>query len=246
MTFSWPIDRSGFPALPEATAPEYARKLAEEQGAAQLAVSIMWALSGRQFGLVDQTARPCRTPARSLWPDPAGRWVVPVYYGGAWVPDFCGCYGSCRVAGPNVVHLPGPVAEVTEVKINGVVLPSNVWVAEGNALYRRDGIWPTQDLNRPLGDLGTWGVTYRKGIAVPTGVDQLTGTLAKEMLTAIADDPGRCRLPRTVTTVSRQGVTYRAYDPAVIYAAGKTGLAEVDMWLAAVNPNALMASPSVI
>jgi hypothetical protein len=46
--------------------------------------------------------------------------------------------------------------------------------------------------------------------------------------------------------VSRQGVTYRAYDPAVIYASGKTGLAEIDGWLAAVNPNALTAAPTVI
>lgn len=244
MSFTWPVDRTGFPALPEEGAPEYARKLAEEQGAAQLARSIMWALSGRQFGLTDVTARPCRTPPRPMWSN--GRAFTPIYYGGSWLPEPCGCGVSCRHAGPNMAHLPGPVHDVTEVRINGEVLPSNVWVLEGNVIYRRDSYWPTQDLNRPLGDLGTWGVTYRRGIAVPVGVDQLTGTLAKEMLTAIADDPGRCRLPRTVTTVSRQGVTYRAYDPAAIYASGKTGLAEVDMWLASVNPNALMAAPTVI
>lgn len=244
MPFTWPIDRTGFPALPDANAPEYPRKLAEERAAAQLAVSIMHALSGRQFGLIDQTARPCRVGGRDLsW---GGRATVPVYYGSGWITELCGCPGACQRSGPNMAHLPGPVHDVTEVKINGVVLPSVVWTVEGNVIYRRDAPWPSQNLNRPLGDVGTWGVTYRKGIAVPDGVDQLTGILAKEFLTAVTEDPSRCRLPRTVTTVSRQGVTYRAYDPAAIYASGKTGLAEIDMWLAAINPNALAAAPTVL
>ena len=49
-----------------------------------------------------------------------------------------------------------------------------------------------------------------------------------------------------MTTASRQGVTYRAYDPQAIYANGKTGLAEIDLVLAAVNPNALMSAPTVV
>jgi hypothetical protein len=88
-------------------------------------------------------------------------------------------------------------------------------------------------------------VTYNRGIVPPQGVAGLTGNLAKEMLDAL-DNEGRCRLPRTVTTASRNGVTYRAYDPAAIYANGKTGLPEIDLWLAAVNPHALMAPPSVL
>ncbi|UXE04396.1 head-to-tail adaptor [Mycobacterium phage Funsized] len=245
MAFTWPIDRTGFPDLPATDAPEYPRKLAEQRAAAQLAVTIMWSLSGRQFGTIDQTARPCRVPMRDVttW---GGRGTVPILYGHTWITELCGCAGACNLSGPNAAHLPGPVAEVTEVKINGVVLPANVWTVEGNVIYRRDAPWPRQDLNRPLGDLGTWGVTYRKGIPVPEGVDQLTGSLAKEFLTAIADDVTRCRLPRTVTVANRQGITYRAYDPAVIYASGKTGLPEVDMWLASVNPNALAAAPTVI
>ncbi len=244
MPFTWPVDRTGFPALPGDQDPEYAKDLAEQRAAAQVAVGVMWALSGRQFGLYDTVVRPC----------PAGRsphsgWLtsyVLSWEGNRWVNWPCGVPGQCVRSGPNAVHLPGPVHQVTKVEIGGVDLAPQVWVAEGNVLYRREGPWPTQDLNRPLGDTNTWAVHYQRGIPVPEGVDQLTGILAKEMLTAVRDDITRCRLPRTVTVANRQGITYRAYDPAVIYANGKTGLPEVDMWLATVNPHHLMASPTVL
>jgi hypothetical protein len=41
-------------------------------------------------------------------------------------------------------------------------------------------------------------------------------------------------------------VSYQVYNPQQIYADGKTGLSEVDLWLATVNPNHLMAAPSVL
>lgn len=252
MAFDWPIDRTGFPELPAPGDPpsaEYTKALAEQRAAAQLAVTVMHALSGRQFGLADHTVRPCRQPLprehMGFASGPVTSYILS-WEGDRWVNWACGCIGACKLGGPNVVHLPGPVAEVTEVKINGVVLPSNVWVLEGDRLYRREGPWPVQDLNRPLGDTNTWGVTYKRGIPVPEGVAELTGVLAREFLSALSSTEGRCRLPRTVTTASRNGVTYRAYDPAVIYANGKTGLPEIDLWLATVNPHHIYAAPSVI
>lgn len=227
----------------------YDTAVAQQRAAAQLAVDVLYALSGRQFGLYTHTVRPCRQPLHIDWRGS--------YYGGytsyllswegdRWVNWTCGCIGgSCKLTGPNVIHLPGPVHDVTEVKIAGVVLATNVWVLEEDRLYRRDAVWPRQDLNHPLGDPNTWSVTYQRGIQCPEGLAALTGLLAKEFLDAI-DNEGRCRLPRTVTTASRNGVSYRVYDPAVIYANGKTGLPEVDLWLAAINPHHLMAAPSVL
>jgi len=46
--------------------------------------------------------------------------------------------------------------------------------------------------------------------------------------------------------VVRQGVSFEVYNPNDVYSNGKTGLPEVDMWLAAVNPHHLQAAPSVI
>lgn len=245
MPFTWPIDRSGFPVLPADTAPEHPVKLAEQRAAAQLAVAVMWALSGRQFGLDDAVARPCRSPIHPHNGGSVTSYVLS-WEGDRWLSFPCGCPGGCRQSGPNRVHLPGPVHAVTAVKIAGVAVDAATWALEGNVLYRRTAPWPVQDLNRPAGAPNTWTVEYQRGIAVPVGVDELTGILAKEFLTAVSEDASRCRLPRTVTTVSRQGVTYRAYDPAAIYAAGKTGLPEIDMWLSAVNPNHIMASPTVV
>lgn len=53
---TWPIDRS---CLPEAETPEerVKQRLAED-----LAVSVLWALSGRQFGQCPVIARPCPCP----------------------------------------------------------------------------------------------------------------------------------------------------------------------------------------
>lgn len=245
-TFSWPVNRSGLPALPEEGDPpsaEYIKAATERNAAESIAVAIMHWLSGRQFGLQTVIARPCpgRRPSTLWW----GFRSMVSYEAGRWDTGVCGCVGSCTLSGPNAAHLPGPVHAVDSVALAGVTLAPNVWVIEGNVLYRRDAPWPSQDLGKPLGQQGTWSVTYQRGIPVPAGVAELTGLLAKEILEAINNE-GRCRLPRTVTTASRQGVTYRAYDPAVIYKNGKTGLPEVDLWLSGVNPSALRNAPSVL
>lgn len=252
MPFEWPINRASLPPLPSPGDPpsaEYIKAVTERNAAENMAVAVMHALSGRQFGLYSHTVRPCRARydlgVNGRYSESTVTSYLLSWEGDRWINWPCGCVGGCRETGPNVVHLPGPVYDVTTVEVAGVELPANVWVLEGDRLYRREGPWPSQDLNRPLGDANTWSVTYRRGIPVGTGIAELTGMLAKEMLDAINNE-GRCRLPRTVTTASRQGVTYRAYDPAVIYANGKTGLPEIDLWLAAVNPNHLMASPSVL
>lgn len=162
-----------------------------------------------------------------------------------WFSSPCGCVGSCSVAGPRVIHLPGPVAEVTAVTIDGIILADTEYHLEGDALYRRGTAWPTQDLSRSLGDTNTWSVTYGRGIPVPPGVDQLVGLLAKEFLIACGDEPKKCRLPRTVVSTTQRGVTH-SFDPSRLLASGKTGLPEVDLWLAAVNPHSLAAAPEVI
>lgn len=251
MSFTWPIDRTGFPELPTLGDPpsdEYVKALAERNAAESLAVMVLHALTGRQFGLQEVTVRPCpESPC-----DSRGRYSGGVtsyllsWEGDGWISVPCGCFGSrCRRGGPRAVHLPGPVHSVTEIKIAGVILDSAVWVVEGNVLYRRETIWPPQHLGRPAGEAGTWTVKYLRGIEVPAALASLAGILAGEFLAAVGGD-NKCRLPRTVTVAARQGVTYRVYDPAVIYANGKTGLPEIDLVLASINPNHLAAAPTVI
>lgn len=225
MTCDWPIDTTCLPDAPDEAA------VVIREAAIELASSILWALSGRQYGACPVIARPC--PQRCDMP----------MYDGTWRTTACGCVGRCSRSSPSVVHLPGPVGEVLTVAEDGIILDPSEYALEGEYLYRVGAVWPSQDLGQPNGGIGTWSVTYTRGIPVPSGVGRLTGILAAEFVNACTG--GKCRLPRNVESVNRRGVSYQMVDPAEIYQNGKTGLSEVDLWLSAVNPNVLMQAPRV-
>ncbi|CAA0134545.1 Uncharacterised protein [Mycolicibacterium vanbaalenii] len=257
MTCSWPIDRSCLDAahpLPElgedptdAEQAAYDTALAQRNNAEDLAVHVLWALSGRQFGVCPVTVRPCGQ--EPCWPARRESYVL-AWLDGGWSNQPCGCGpGACAVAGPRVAHLPGPANPHTDdtpitVTIDGDVLPADQYVLEGDVLYRVDDSWPSQDLGRPLGEPGTWSVTYHRGVAPPAGVSALVGQLAKEFI-AGCGDTGKCRIPANLTGTSRQGVS-KTFDPAKILASRRTGLREIDQWLAAVNPHSLTQPPEVL
>ncbi|MBV9919270.1 MAG: hypothetical protein JOY78_00225 [Pseudonocardia sp.] len=249
MTCTWPVDRSCYLALPEPSDPTYAARLAQQNAAEDLAVQILWSLSGRQFGVCEATARPWSPPPQDEWRyrypsgDPIAPFI-PVYWGGSWINMTCSCRRRCTLTGPRAAHLPGPVNEIVTVTEAGVVLDPSQYALEGEVLYRVGQAWPPQNLDRPLGEPNTWSVDYLRGYPAPAGVATFVGLLTKEFLAACNGD--KCRLPRTVTGVTRQGVSYQVYNPQTIYASGKTGLAEIDLWLAAINPHAAMAAPKVI
>ena len=242
------------PVLPEnpteAEQAAYDRALAARNANEDVAVFVLWALSARQFGGAPTRLRPC----------PPQGWPASVFLHGcswsfewSWTPwqsIGCGCSGHCQWTDATRIHLPGPVyppslADPIVVTIAGEVLDPAEYVLEGNVLYRRNGkLWPGQNLARPLGESGTWSVDYQRGIPVPAGVDKLTGQLAKEFIAA-CDGESRCRLPKSVRKTTARGVTH-TFDPEQILAARKTGLEEVDTWLAAVNPNGLMCAPEVL
>jgi len=259
VTCDWPIDRTCLPELPplsDTPTPDeqaaYDAALESRNANEDLAVQVLWALSGRQFGSCPVVVRPC--PESGFYPSPFSRDLVesPVgsglyvlgWTGSQWLPIDCGCVGRCQRSGPQMIHLPGPVSAVQEVVVGSLVLDESEYTLEGDVLYRRGAIWPSQNLGRPMGDPGTWSVTYLRGYAPPAGMAKLVGALAAEFVNACSN--GKCRLPRNVTNVARNGVTYQVYNPQQIYNDGKTGLAEVDLWLSAVNPNHLMAAPTVI
>lgn len=243
----WPVDLSCLPELPtvsdpptdEETAALEAAQLARDI-AVETAADVLWALSGRQFGLDEITARPCPVYAQGF----GYRRYVQILDLDGWNEVPCSCSGSCTVTGPRVVHLPGPVHSITSVQIEDIALTDDDWQLEGDALYRTSGAsWPKQNLQAPLGEPFTWSVTYLRGLCPPRAVGAFTGALAREFIAA-CDDDMECRIPRTVVASSRRGVSYE-FDPSKMLDAKKTGLQEVDMWLASVNPNKLMAAPEV-
>ena len=103
--------------------------------------------------------------------------------------------------------------------------------------------WPKcQELSKPLGQPGTFGVTYLRGVPVPEAGRWAAGMLACELVKACLPELGECRLPDNVTSVVREGVTLEL-APFIIGGAdgqiqfGRTGIPEVDLWLIAVNPH---------
>lgn len=243
----WPVDESCLPVLGSGDA-EDETLMATRSTAIQLAASIMWALSGRQFGIYDTVIRPCiETRFRRHGHTRTGvaSYLVSWETDG-WHNWSCGCSGGgCRYSGPRAVHLPGPVVAVIKVTVADTVLGPAEYSAENNTLYRTGQYarWPRQDLSRPLGSPNTWSVEYLRGTPIPNGVDRLTGALAAEFLNACRGE--KCRLPRSLSQLTRNGLSFQV-DANAIFNAGRTGLTEVDQWLASVNPNKLAQPPSVI
>ena len=220
----------------------------------QMAAENLWNLSGRIFGLCDVELRPCRSDCGSVpestfwgrgpyaglgWIGRVGPWT-PVLIAGEWFNLYCGtCAGacSCGLDSARTLVLPGPVAQVEEVLIDGVPLtPSAYRLDYGRRMLRTDGeSWPTcQDLNAPDTAEGTFVVRYKRGIPVPLGGQAAAGFLAIELAKGACGDDD-CALPDYVQSLTRQGLQVSLEDVGGTSASKPTGVAFVDNWLASVN-----------
>jgi len=204
-----------------------------------LATQIMWAATGRRYGVCTNVVRPCGTDRRcgtcGSW-DWAAGWMRPFILDGVWRNCLCECPCDCR---PRCqIKLPGPVNNVIEVLQDGVVVPDSSWrVDDFQWLVRTDGqCWPEcQDYNVDVPAVGTLQVTYGRGEPVPAAVLEAAASLACEFGKACAASKD-CRLPGRMQTLTRQGVTVSNYDIATVLKYGLTGLADVDMVIMADNP----------
>ena len=128
------------------------------------------------------------------------------------------------------------------------------FVQDGNRLIRTDGgTWPTcQNLENliqprrrwPHEARGTFAIQYWRGLPVPPGGRRAVAMLACELWKACTGDRS-CRLPQHVQSITREGVQYQLVDPTDYTKGGRTGLPDVDMWLAQVNPHGMRAQPAV-
>ncbi len=207
------------------------------------ATQILWALSGRRYGLCEVTVRPCGPSC-----DQGGGWrAYPVTADGVgtvWSPFIregswfnCGCAGACRCEPSCRVWLPGPVAAITEVLVDGVVIdPSRYRVDNGTWLVGQLGqCWPEcQDLDLLTSEVNTMAVTYQRGTPVPLGGQIAAGMMACEFAKACVG--GACALPSNLSSLARQGIQVSMIDPTDVLQAGYTGIPEVDLWIRSVNP----------
>lgn len=172
--------------------------------------NLLWALTGRQYGIATTTGELHR---------PSGA--------GCWTP---GQSGECCA----LVLNRQPVARIIEVRIDGTVLDPANYTLRGRSLIRTDECWPSPatGCNDPR-----VAVDYRWGINVPPEGALALGEVAGEYIAALTGAP--CRLPSRAISVTRQQVTVQMADPQQFIEAGLTGLPIADSWIRAVNPHGL-------
>ena len=216
-----------------------------QQQAASYGAFVVWAATGRRFGLCSRTVRPCgkwcdtNPNSGYYWSD--GTWM-PYIFNGAWRNCWCGSAPSCCTCAPTCqVWLPGPVASipVTGVSQDGTVVPASSWrVDDGHWLVRTDGsCWPVCQNYDVDSGTNTMFVTYNKGIPVPQVLLDAAGELACEWIKSCQGAP--CRLPQRVQSVVRQGVTVNMVDVDNLLIHGLSGVLTVDQVITQFNPYGL-------
>jgi len=227
--------------------------------AVTLSSYVLWALTGRQFGDCPIMVRPCGQQigqtyrTYGVWTDGyydgsiGPNWTPYVDVGGAW--RNCGCASACSCVPSSQVKLAGPVTSITEVLVNGLVVPASdyrVDVAQGIYwLVAENGrVWPDcQDFNQPANGSNAFQVTYTRGRALPAGGPQINGLLACEFAKLCAGQA--CALSPAATSISRDGVTYEILTAEDLIAKGFTPMANVNQWVFAANPRGLIQRPRV-
>lgn len=232
---SWPVNWDLLPPVTD-------DNLDDVTEAVRAAIGILWALTGRRYGLTNVEARPCPpgAPHRGIPLSPGLGWVPVLDAGIIRNAPVCQAV-ACDRSGS--ILLPGPVHTILGWVVDGQEMPDGTLNRDGDRVWSRTGTWPQQDLSRPTTEYGTWGIRYQRGLLPPPGADGMIAALAKEILAATTG--GTCRLPQRATQVQRQGVTVQMVDPQAIYDTGSTGITEVDLWIRAHNPYR-QAQPSVV
>lgn len=248
----WPIDPTCCdvpgPDAPAADRDRFGRALA-------IASERLGKLTAGAYGLCEEVIRPCNEPCGATSPDWVDRWPLTSPYAGGILDPYvwegtmrnraCGCVDDCECASVCKLRLPGPVAEIVEIKIDGqVVDPATYFVNGVGELVRRSpDCWPDcQHMDRPDTEDGTFSVRYLRGRDPgldPDAVRAVTA-LTCELFKAMCGR--KCRLPGRVRSITREGVTYEVLTD---WKDRSTGLEEVDSWLQTVNPFNRVSPPTV-
>lgn len=247
----WDINEACLPSdwLTAYTADQRARAIS-------FATFVLDALTGHQFSQCPITVRPCG-PGCGLfngyttWSVGApsyggpGPWMVPYVVNGVW--RNCSCAGGCTCLPDCRVDLGVPVAAITEVKVNGLVLDPSAYELQGRFLVRVDGgeCWPScQDTATPDTEDGTFAVSFRPGRNLPEAGRIAAADLAVEFAKACVG--GSCALPAQISSLTRQGVDVEFVDPTEVLTEGRTGVRTADLFIASVNPTGMRRRSQVM
>lgn len=207
--------------------------------ATSYATLVLWAATGRQFGLCEQIVRPCGRQCDSNWNGfywDQGTWI-PYIFNGVWRNCACGM-GLCICAPRCQIYLPGPVESVSEVLMDGAVVDTATYRVDDRVWLVRtgtDNCWPLrQDYSLDVPAVGTLQVTYVRGTEPPAALLNAAGTLACEYAKACQGQA--CRLPSRVSSIARQGVSVTMVDVDTLLKNNLTGIQEVDQIIISLNP----------
>ncbi|MFJ4960255.1 hypothetical protein [Streptomyces sp. NPDC088739] len=249
----WPMDPTCCdipgPDAPAAEKNRFGRALA-------IASERLSRLTAGRYGLCEEVVRPCKEPCGPS-PDMFDRWPLRSPYAGSLLDPYvwggrirnraCGCAADDCSCGPVCkVMLPGPVAEVLAVRVDGeLVDPDSYFTTPDGWLVRRSGFpcWPDcQDMTRPDTEPGTFSVAYLRGLDPGNDPDAVRAVTALtcELYKSMCGQ--KCRIPGRVRTIQREGVTY---DIVTDWPKQGTGLDDVDDWLVMINPTGARSVPTV-
>jgi hypothetical protein len=220
MTCVWDPDPACLGDDWESLAPE------EKERALMLATSSLQMLTYYRVGTCPITIRPCPKERR------CGCEWSPHIRDGLWY-NGCPCESVC--APLSEIDIPGPVGHIVELKIDGVPIDlyDGDWRLDNGHLlvWQGDGPSPvpeTQDLNRSDSEVGTWSITYSRSYPVGPDARLAVAVLAMEFVKACRPK-GKCSLPRGVTNVVRNGVSFSV--EAGLFPGGLTGNDIVDAFI---------------
>lgn len=229
----------------------------------RVASDYLWAMTGRRLGpSCPVTVRPCRKSCFDSYG--YGRFLNQGQYQstGGWIPymvdgqmrnaTLCGCARECH-CGPELceIDLPGPVYDIVQVTIDGLVVPSDTYRVDdaryltrvNNALNFPDEVrcWPTcQDLTERDSAENTFAVTYRTGLNLSgiatLAVTELTAHLIRGCGAGCGCGVG---VSQNLQRVSRQGVDLEFADASQVFTDGRTGIEVVDWFIRSMNPQGL-------
>lgn len=231
----WPID---WPTSINVTLEDpYHIQLAEMAAGNTMRMLTLYRVGGLPITVKPQTNACCKPFTGGQF----GHSYLPFYPilldSGAYANCFCG--DGCGCDSRASVLLTPPVGKIVEVKIDGVVLSSASYrVEDGNRLVRTDGgTFPSCSWD------DTFTVTYLNGYEVDVLGQAAGGILAAEYLKLLTNGTNKCRLPRGVTSITRQGMSFEVTTG--MFPNGMTGIPEVDMYIMQWNPNGLRTRPMV-
>jgi len=153
--------------------------------------------------------------------------------------DCCSCYPT------RSIELIGyPVIAITSLTIDGATVPPTDYELRDESrlcpVRRPDGsmlqIRRWQDMTLPITEVGTHQIEYTWGEAPPPEGVTAAAILGYEIaLSWTPSTLGACRLPKRVTSITRQGITMALIDPLTLFKDGMVGVPEVDLWMSSLD-----------